>query len=171
MELYEVKRIAKECIAEMNSIGITVPTGIKYRVSGRMTRALGNCAEKRSRLTGELMELTITISRDLPLSVGKDTVMHELIHAVVGARARHGWQFQQMAQRINRQLGYNIGTYANEEEATAIRAVRAERIQIIGTTNLVCAKCGKVHTVKANSKYARMYKNYYCKCGGSLSIQ
>ncbi len=168
MNMTQVKQLVKRCEGELNSIGIELPKGIQYRTSARMTRALGNFRETRQ-WGGSSVSKTITISSDLPFEVGHETMMHEMLHAILGVSAGHGPRFQQLARTVNAKLGYHIGTYANATEAKAIREVRANKPN--ATTNLVCNSCGKVHTISSRKKAARMPQNFRCRCGGSLRAE
>lgn len=140
----------RECIAELESIGLQLPYGIQYKVSPRMTRKFGQCAQRYNRL-GAVEQTIITISMDLPESVGKETIMHEMVHALVGNRAGHGYEFHAMARRINRALGYDIRTKASPEESKAVREVRACKPQA-QKVKLICG-CGQEYLVSPRSKY------------------
>lgn len=166
MENIHLKALVKRCVGEFESIGIKVPSDIKYRVSGRMTKVLGNCSQTWNRL-GMVTDTTITLSRDLPVEMAHHTLAHELVHAIVGVRAGHGYEFKRLASEVNRKLGYNIGTYANAEEAQAIREVRASKIN---TVTIKCNSCGSTSVVNSNRKAVRNLHLYKCRlCGGSLS--
>lgn len=166
MENIHLKALVKRCVGEFESIGIKVPSDIKYRVSGRMTKVLGNCSQTRNRL-GMIIETTITLSRDLPVEIAHHTLAHELVHAVVGVKAGHGYEFKRLASEVNRKLGYKISTYANAEEAQAIREVRANKMN---TTTIKCDSCGATSVVNSNRKAVQCLHLYKCRrCGGSLS--
>lgn len=164
MNQRELMPIVNRCKQELLSIGLQVPAHpvIEYRVTGRMTSAYGNHNERRL-LSGEVLSRTISISKDVPANIANQVVMHELLHAIAGGRAGHGPAFQRLARIVNAKLGYNIGTYASEEEVRAVQSVRDARK---GT--LICTKCGKHHKVGTGTRAYRMYQNFHCKCGGSL---
>lgn len=142
----------RECIAELESIGLQLPRGIQYKVSPRMTSTLGRCSQKVSRATGEILETIIKISIDLPEHTSKQTIMHEMVHALVGCQVGHGYAFQVMARRINRALGYDIQTYANGVEEVAVNEVRANK-PTRQKVKLIC-ECGQEYLVGPSSKYA-----------------
>lgn len=166
MNLTELKQVVKTCTQQLNEMGVSVPTMLQYRVSGRLTRALGNCAERR-RFDGTIVSLVITISKDLPLSIAPNTVMHELIHAVVGARAGHGPIFHSMAGRVNRAYGYNISTYADPTSSAIIREVRASKTG----HSVTCTSCGNSRAITASQKIFKHPEFYRCRCGGTLEVK
>lgn len=162
----QVLSTARECLTQLKALGYDTPVKVDYRVSNRLTRALGNCLEQRS--LGTVVRLVITISADVPQHALKDVVMHELIHAVVGGRVHHGYQFQALARLVNSKYGYSVGTYASENEMEAVSVVRASR----GTHSIVhCTKCGREQAVSTKSKVVRNIALYRCKCGGSLEVK
>jgi predicted SprT family Zn-dependent metalloprotease len=169
LTLTQVKNTAKECTAQLNELGYKVPTDIQFRISPRMTRALGNCSCKVNRFTGIETGYVIKISADMTSERLPETMMHELIHATVGVRAGHGWKFQSVGQVVNRKFGYHVSTYATSADAgvAEIRQVRAQRL---GHT-VTCTSCGKTQTVTARHGIFQHPERYRCHCGGSLEVK
>lgn len=126
MNQQELKILVVKCQKELEDLGYRFPK-YKYSISNRLTRALGKCYYRVNRMTGEVFDLQIKISHDLPFNVGAHTVMHELIH-VLDPLSDHGYGFKRIAQEVNRKYGYTISTYANKESSAAIRQVRAEKL-------------------------------------------
>ena len=161
----QIMRTASQCLAELKALGYQPPIAVQYRVSSRLTRALGNCLEQRQ--MGKIIRLVVTISADVPSETLKDVMMHELIHAVVGGREHHGYKFQALANQVNRTYGYNIGTYANAVEREAIQKVRAQKANF---STIKCTKCAREQVVSNRAGVAKHPERYGCKCGGRLEI-
>lgn len=161
----QIMRTASQCLAELRELGYQPPIAVQYRVSSRLTRALGNCLEQRQ--MGKIIRLVITISADVPSETLKDVMMHELIHAVVGGREHHGYKFQALANLVNRTYGYRVGTYASTEEREAIQKVRAKKANF---STVRCIKCGNERVVSNRAGVVKYPHEYKCKCGGHLTV-
>ena len=166
----DVNASAKRCQSQLEQLGYTVPTHTQYRISPRMTRALGNCAVKFNRM-GEKLRVVISISKDLPVHLLDNTMIHEQIHAVLPVREGHGYRFQALAREVNRTYGYKVSTYASEEVSREVSALRVEN----GSKVQVACSCGKTHIV-TKQKASKIMSNptqYGCRgCGryGQFSV-
>lgn len=146
----QVKNISVKCIADIESLGYSVPKGIKWEISHRMSRAFGACHY------GQGGAITIKINGKLPVEIAHHTIAHELIHAVFGYGEHHGQRFQRLARQL-KPFGYTIGTYAAKENVAVYKGANpqlAERQQA-RKAQLVCGTCGHVYNVSVNSKFYR----------------
>ncbi len=160
----QVRQSALRCAQQIRDLGYTVPGGIKYSLSTRMHRALGKCIEKR--YMGEVISLEIRINAEVPERILDQVMMHELVHAVVGGRAKHGPLFQKMANIVNRNYGYKVSTYASTEESNALSEVRKDN----GGPEIHCLQCNKTYHVTRRHGVFKNVSGYRCKCGGKLEI-
>lgn len=161
----ELSLLVKECTKELQAIGLNVPTMTKYRVSTRMTRAMGNCKIRSQRYTGAVVELVVSISCDLSPKTGKDTLIHEMLHAIASVefspREGHGYNWQRLARMVNRAYGYNIQTYASEdkiEEVTPLRQARKSNAY------MVTCNCGFKQDITARHRIVRTQSTQGYKC-------
>ena len=97
---------ARECIAELNAINIYPNTISAWKVS-RAVRFWGECS-----CTGFPRAYTIKISQtlladDAPVKALKETILHELIHAVDGC-LNHGYKWTELVRKVNKTYGYSI---------------------------------------------------------------
>lgn len=161
----DVQASAKKCSEQLRDLGYQVPSITQYRITSRMTRALGNCASRQDYF-GNKTKVVISISADLPLHILDNTMIHEQIHAVLPHGSGHGPKFQYLARLVNRKYGYNVSTYASKEETQEVNANRIEN----GTKVKINCSCGAVSIttkVKAN-KVLTYPQRYTCnRCGNS----
>lgn len=164
MNQKELNQLVKECKAELNQLGLELPTPLAIRLSTRMTRAFGNCAQRGRFVLGQrvITSTTISISVDLPTDVGRDTVMHELLHAVAGCEQGHGGEWLRLARIVNKAFGYKITQYATGERAEVVKQIRSEKSS--GYT-VTCENCGRSSQVTARHGIVKNPHGYSCKCG------
>jgi hypothetical protein len=159
----DVHASAKKCEQQLRDLGYIVPSVTQYRITSRMTRALGNCSSRQD-FFGNKTRVVISLSADLPLSSLDNTMIHEQIHAVLPHGCGHGPKFQYVAKLVNRKYGYNVTTYASREETQEVMANRV----VSGTMVQINCSCGAVTVttkIKANKVLANPH-GYGCrKCG------
>lgn len=161
--LRDLKASALKCSKQLEELGFIVPPITKYRISARMTRAFGNCATRANWL-GEKSSVVISISKDLPLHLLDNTMIHEQMHAALPVKVGHGYAFQSLARKVNAKFGYNVSTYASREETVEVNAHRLQT----GSKVIVQCTCGKqviTTKIKANRVINNPF-NYRCNgCG------
>lgn len=97
--------IAKSCLIELNSIGIYPEHINEFTVNYRAKRRWGQCKLDRN---GYSISISAVLLDDaVPDRAVKDTVIHELLHAVDGCM-NHGYEWQSLADKVNKAYGYNI---------------------------------------------------------------
>lgn len=77
----------------------------------------------------------------------KDTILHEIAHAIAGHKAGHGYAWQQVCIRIGAKPER---CYSNEDTVTPSLAYKA-----------VCGGCGKVHE---RARTPRTGRRISCRC-------
>lgn len=152
---------ARECLAELNAIDIHPNTISAWKVS-RAVRFWGQCSYMtRSR------SYTIKISQtllddDAPVKALKETILHELIHAVDGC-LDHGYKWTALVRKVNQTYGYDIRQTDSYEE----KGFEKDPMDAQYKYHLTCEKCGHVY------RYARMCSTIkavqahkaHCACG------
>lgn len=186
----KLEKLYKECIEELNSIGInmkdTKAVGeIDITLSKRKTKRYGCCKQEnpdkkfktvqrigyRTVIKYEKFNMHhIEISKwvmELDDKVIKNTIIHELIHCIPLCN-NHGENFKKYAEYINKKLGYKIKRLGNPEIDYAESNLTYERYET-PKYKLQCKKCGQeIYRQRFN---IRKIKQYRCgKCGGELSI-
>lgn len=127
----QLNALIKEVKKDAKKVGLEVPDGIEYKVTGRLTRALGRFTEYRKfdykSKTRTVFRRVISLSADLDVEQAKKTLMHEVLHSIAGADAGHGIEWTILARKVNKQFPeYEIQRYATEEEYKKVREVRIE---------------------------------------------
>lgn len=162
----ELNEAVKLCEEDLRKFGIPVPT-VTYEISKRMTRSLGICYF-------EYKKVTIRISHLLEeKSLLRNTVMHEMLHAVVGPHVGHGGKWLELANKITNAMPevYIIQQYTNSEQHQQLQTALEGKIKKDGGGIITCERCGSKEVV---SKRRGVYKNpehYKCKCGGKLILE
>ena len=125
----ELKKLVKEVKQDAKLAGLKVPSKIEYRISKKMSRSFGRYTEKRSlnlvTRQYEVSKRIISLSSDLTPEMAKLTLMHEMVHAVAGVKAGHGFEWKLWAKKVNAMFPhYNIQRLASEEECKKIKEIR-----------------------------------------------
>lgn len=182
----KLKIIYKECIEEINKIGITFNgKNINICISKRNNKRYGCCKpelpdEDYKKITRKgyryiikyenYKKYTIEISSwvmELQEDIIKNTIIHELIHCLPYCN-NHGEHFKSYAQIINRELGYNISRLGNKKEdcnKSNIEYTDEETYKY----KVICKNCGNIFYRKRLVK--NFTKKYRCvKCMGKFDV-
>lgn len=169
MDYSQLHATIKECAQDLAMLNLKVPSITTYTLSSRMTRALGNCKFRSSKVRG-VFSISISISRDLPHGfIGRNTVMHEMLHAIAGAECGHGGEWARLARLVSREFSgkYKITMYADKDIATELTTIRqATR----SGYRVACLTCGGTHFVTSRHGITKNPQNYRCACGGSFKV-
>jgi len=158
----------------------TVPDNVRVSVgfpySGK-NKATGECWDK-GHSADEVYEIFITPKLADPMAI-LATLTHELVHTVVGVKAKHKKVFKQCADAIGLE-GKATSTYAGEELATALHGIK-ERLgsyphgallpvkadkQTTRLLKLECVDCGCI--IRITQKWLDAYQEWSCPCGGKF---
>ena len=183
----KLQRIYKECIKELNSIGIDILKPeigeININISKRSTKRYGCCKQEEPDKTtkyyqkigrrkyikyGIYKKHSIEISSwvmELDEKIIKNTIMHEIIHCFPYCN-NHGSEFKKYAKYINEKLGYDISRVGNKKED-----YQKSNIEYKETTKykykIICKKCGQ--TFYRQRLMKNLTRKYRCgKCGGKF---
>lgn len=159
----------KKCEEMAKETGLTLPTGIVYKMNGRFTRTLGRCSKKTTRgyvtHTIEVSEKYFTECVNTGnIFMIEDTLLHEMCHALPKCM-NHGEEWQRAANRINVKFGYDIKRCCESNDITT-RVLFAN----CDTTTIHCAGCGKDYTKKSNSVIVKNVTKYRCICGSDKLV-
>lgn len=180
----------KQCIKELNSIGIDIYNiphigNIDISISKRNNKRYGCCKQEEPNEDSKIIEKVgrrrvvkyeifnkhhIEISpwvMDLENEIIKNTIIHELIHCIPYCN-NHGQQFKKYAKFINEKLGYNISRVGNKKQdylKSNIEYNEREEYKY----HIRCTNCGQEFLRKRIKK--DFIRKYRCgKCKGKLAI-
>lgn len=77
----------------------TLLRNVRMRVSNRTTRALGLC-RYRNGVPFEIVLSYNAFKHDANASEFRDTVLHEIAHAIAGRKVGHGWAWKLVATQV-----------------------------------------------------------------------
>ena len=164
----DLNKIMNDCIAELNSIGMTYYSKniTSITVNNRLSRALGRCIRSGGSFRIELAGKTAADNVDIYFI--RNVVMHELVHTMPGCW-NHGPLFQSYARRINAKLGYHVSTTETEAnmQAAGVQPIVKKEVARFA---LVCGKCGKTIAYRQRKCALTEHPGNYThtECGGSL---
>ena len=158
-----------ECMDEVNSIGIDVEPIIDVSVSYRAKKRFG---EAKGLYRNGVKVHTINISSEIlrdeaNVKAVKNTIIHEILHCTEGGHGHKGnWEY--LANKVNRELGYHISRCSSYESFVVDRPSENRAIENY-QYEFICKDCGQVIRRKRQSKFVNNYKNYRCGvCGGNF---
>lgn len=187
----KLERLYKECILELNGIGINIldkeKVGtIDIKIAKRNAKRYGCCKNeipdkkhytisRKGRYKIKKYEVFkvhhIEISKwvmDLDDKIIKNTIMHEIIHCFPYCN-NHGKEFKKYASYINEQLSYNISTLGNKKEDYEKSNLEYKDEPKIYKYKILCKKCGAI--IYRKRFQVNKIKKYRCgRCGGELQI-
>ena len=186
----KLNRLYKECISELNRIGIQMFTPeigeIKITISNRSHKRYGCCKQEEpdkktkyyqkigrkkyiryARYKKHSIEISVWVMK-LEEQIIKNTIMHEIIHCFPYCN-NHGSEFKKYAQYINEHLGYEISREGNKKEDYIKSNLKYEE-EASYKYKIMCEKCGQ--TFYRQRLMKNLTKKYKCgKCCGKLVIE
>ena len=111
----DLKKLANQCMAELDAIGVQYGNVISWEVNTRAKNRWGQC-----RYVGnKCYSINITnrlLADNLPDEAAKQTIVHELLHTVNGCM-NHGPNWKREADKVNRAYPhYNIKRTTSYDE-------------------------------------------------------
>ena len=158
----DLKKMAQECMRELDAIGIEYGEVVSWEVNTRAKQRWGQCRH----LGGNCHSINISsrlLQDDVSDDGAKNTIIHELLHTVKGCD-NHGLNWQREAEKVNRAYGYNIKRCSSAEEKGVPETEATPRTV---KHKFVCECCGQIITRTRESNFTKNYKDYRCgRCGG-----
>lgn len=158
----DLQKIAKECMNELDIIGIEYGNITSFEVNTRAKKRWGQC-----KMVGGKYSINISIrllNENVPLESLKDTIIHEILHTCKGCM-NHGEKWKRHADCVNRKYGYNIKRCSSCEEKGVERVATVKDVK----HKFICEKCGQVICRTRESKFTKYYTFYSCgRCGGDF---
>lgn len=152
MDLIEAKRLARSLMRESHLFGMTFDFD-------RSVTSFGKCHFKRNTYLGTITPFKITLSKVLTENASpeqvRETMLHEIAHAVAGYEAGHGAAFRSVARSLG--IPGNRCGVATVEQKAAIaelhkwgtycshcRKPGTSRFHRKPRANRICATCKNV---------------------------
>lgn len=127
---------------------LTLLRGIRIRVSNRTTRALGTC-RSRGGVAFEIVISYAAFKHEENYSKLRDTVLHEIAHAIAGHKAGHGPAWKAIARKVG---------------ARPVRCSAALPVSPVQVVTLSCSICkGPMTATPRQAAKARRGTTYFHK--------
>lgn len=166
----DLQKVFQNCIVMMDEIGIDYGKIIKVTVNTRAKRRWGQChIERRGYAIPTTYSINISevlLDERVPLEALQNTMIHEILHTCPGC-FNHGNGWQLRAEKVKRELGYNIKRIDSREDKGVSNSVAAD--YVVPKYILRCKKCG-VETGKFRMcQVVKHPDNWRCSiCHGDL---
>lgn len=156
----DLNAYANICLNELHRLGIYPNHISAFSINTRAKHRWGQC----KRVNG-IYSISISASLledDAPEKALKDTLFHELLHAVDGC-FNHGEKWQKLAEKVNKAYGYDIKRCTSQEEKGVQLCADSDYHYII-----TCKKCNTTWRYMRNSKVVKACRTNTarCSCGG-----
>lgn len=160
----DLQVIARECMAELNSIGIKYGKITEFTINTRAKKRWGQCKRIPE---GYSININVALLDERNDIKGlKNTIIHEILHTCEGC-FNHGADWKMLADKVKNKLGYDI----KRTDCADDKGILEETIGIIANHKVVCTKCNNVFTRTRASKLITHTEYYRCgKCRGKLKL-
>ena len=151
-----------ECLDELSSINITPGNIKKVVVNYRSKNRWGLCKHEPD---GHIIEISNRLLTDEVNEVAlKNTIIHEILHTVEGTKGHKGL-WKELAEKVNKELGYNIKRTTSSEEKGLSAPIEKINFPYI----ISCPHCGWKEGYQRNTKVIQFTEKYRCgKCKTKL---
>lgn len=159
----DLQKVAKECMKELDKIGIQYGKVKEFSVNTRAKKRWGQCKTVPGGFTINIAACLLDETTDIKGL--KNTIIHELLHTCKGC-LNHGAEWKRLAAKVNRAYGYGIKrtSSADEKGCTCRETGTVRHIK----HKLVCKNCGHVFVRYRESKLTKMPDHFLCGCGGTI---
>lgn len=103
------------CIAELHNVEIYPNYIASWKVNTRAASRWGLCSYRPRDKRYSIQIASVLLEDNAPENALKETILHELIHAVDGC-LDHGEKWTRLVMKVNRAYGYNIQACDSYEE-------------------------------------------------------
>lgn len=160
----DLQKIANECIAELNAIGISPAKNIRWTVNSRAKSRWGLC-RKLDRTTYEIQISDRLLQDEVSDTATKDTIVHELLHTLPRGSSHTG-VWAAAAIKVNRCYPHYCIKRTTSSAEKGIEAVPRE---YNGKYAIRCTRCGTEIVRERMSAIIQHPERYCCaSCGGNL---
>ena len=96
------EQLIKECLSDLESIGIKIGKVTKYSINTRAKSRWGQCKQ----VGNGIFEINISqqlLQDNISDQAAKDTILHEMLHTIDGCMGHKG-KWKELAQKVNKEL-------------------------------------------------------------------
>jgi predicted SprT family Zn-dependent metalloprotease len=165
----DLNKVAKECMSELDAIGIEYGYVSKFEVNTRAKHRWGQTCRKGDVYTINISSVLLDERTDY--NGLKATIIHELLHTCEDCMCHTG-EWRRLANKVNRYYPYNIQRTASNESVGLSEAQQKEiKEKEIANCRyqIQCKKCGRIVRRSRASNFTKHPENYKCGfCGGSF---
>lgn len=171
-----LNEVAKQCMDELDSIGIQYGNVVEFKVNTRAKSRWGQCKYIGSG------KYSININADLldertGIDGLKNTIIHELLHSCNGCMA-HNATWNSLANKVHRELGYNIKrTSCAEEKCLSQEMIEERNAEFLQRKKsrikyiVSCENCGVLAKYQRWTKACENPRAYRCaRCKGNITV-
>ncbi len=162
----DLQQYARECLKELDAIGIEYGNITKFVINTRAKKRWGLCEPVPGGFQIEISSVLLDERND---ETGlKNTIIHEILHTCKGCQ-NHQEKWKRVAQKVNAAYGYNI----KRTSSTLEKGVLEETMPPISANYVIeCECCGYTYTREKKSKLITNMERYRCGvCGGRLFLR
>lgn len=166
------------CMEDLKAIGYSFPKRIEFVVSNRMKSTWGLCTTSNRRNYTEIKIASFLLQDDVEERYLRQTIYHELAHAIDENKHGHGKEWQKIADCISDCYNMDIQQYCTEDEIDSLKKTTMYQEKCTKKMySVVCTECGNKYTKKSYRapKWYAHVENFHCnkilygcKCGGKL---
>ncbi len=163
----DLAKLFAECEADLAQVGFR-PEKYRFSINTRAKKRWGCCRVVANGVYNiEISERLL--ADDVSDQATKNTIMHELIHAVEGCLSHTG-KWKQIAEAVNHRFpNYTVKRCTSAEEKGIAPATVVRRNGSSCEYCIQCTKCGSRIIRERMSKAVQYPERYRCaKCGGDL---
>lgn len=160
--------VGNECLRDLKAIGLVPKKKIKWVTSARMRKTWGLCSTCFSWNYIEIKIASFLLEDDAPEQILRNTVMHELAHAIDNNEHGHGKKWLEIANLISDCYNLDITQYVRKDEIVTMKATGLYEGR--KEYKVECKVCGKIYKEMGYRK-TKLYthpEDYRCSCGGDL---
>lgn len=172
----DLQAVAKECLMELDEIGIEYGLITRFVVNTRAKKRWGQCKKAGARwdvvagVVRDTYEINISyvlLDERNPIEALKNTLIHEVLHTCKGCM-NHGEAWKKLADKVNRAYGYGIKRCSSADEKGVEYDNRDKQPRKI-KHQFKCEHCGQLINRQRESDFTKHYKSYKCgRCGGAF---
>lgn len=165
----DLQQYARECLNELDEIGIEYGNITEFIVNTRAKRRWGLCKTVPG---GFQISISSILLDERNNEEGlKNTIIHEILHTCKGC-LNHKENWKRLANKVNAAYGYNIKRCSNAEEKGVLEETRPPVPVRQANYFVVCEDCGKTYSRTKKSKLITNPGRYRCGvCGGKLFLK
>lgn len=158
--------IARECMKELDAIGIAYTKPAAFTVNTRAQSRWGQCRKRNGTFTINISSRLL--QDDVSDTATKDTVIHELLHTVDGCQ-NHGTKWKSLALKVNRAYPkYNIKTSTTMEEKGIKDFLESGAYKY----KVVCKRCNTAALYMRRTNAVTHPERFCCgTCEGQLRVE